>query len=291
MPLDRPGEDFAGAQSVERSMALLMTVAKGHAAGASLGDVVAATGLKQPTARRLLLALIRAGLIEQDDASRRYFLGPECYVLGTIATERYGVHRLAMDSLQRLAKMSQDTAFITVRNGLHGVCLERQEGTYPIRSYVLSVGDRFPLGVSAGTLAILAALPDAEIELVLRSYGKAFAERYPLLTREVICGLIGDARRKGYALNPGLVFPGSWGIGVAIHDAHGDPIAALSIAAIESRMTEDHQAQLAPALSEEARLIETRLHEIRSLRTAVAPLQRRQSRYAKTASARKMPPA
>ena len=183
-------------------------------------------------------------------------------------------------SLQRLAQLSQDTAFITVRNGLHGVCLERQEGSFPIRSHVLAVGDRLPLGVSAGTLAILAALADAEVEMVLGSYARTFAERYPLLTPEAIRGLVADARRTGYALNPGLIFPGSWGIGVAIYDSQDEPVAALSIAAIESRMTEEHQVQLAVAMKEEAQLIETRLNEIRSLSATATPLKKRRPRIA-----------
>lgn len=280
MASERQGADSSGAQSIERSMALLLIVAKGRSAGAGLAEAAATTGLTRPTARRLLLALIRAGLVEQDKATRRYFLGPECYALGNIAAGRYGIHRLAMDSLQRLAELSQDTAFITVRNGAHGVCLERREGSFPIRSYVLAAGDRHPLGVSAGTLAILAALPDGEVETVLRSAGRAFSERYPRLNPEVIRGLVADTRRNGYALNPGLVFPGSWAVGCPIRDPDGEPIAALSIAAIESRMTVEHQKQLAVAMREEARLIERRLEEMRAQSATAAPPRKRVARAA-----------
>ena len=265
----RQPDDYLGAQSVERSMALLVEVARFRKTGASLGEVVAATRLKQPTARRLLLALIRAGLIEQDEVSRRYFLGPQCYVLGTIAAERYGIHRLAMDSVQRLARLSQDTAFITIRNGQYSICVERQEGTFPIRSHVLAVGDRHPLGIGAGSLAILAALSDAEVEENIAAHRKTWSERYPQVTAEVLRQLVANTRRNGYALNPGMVFPGSWGIGVAICDPRGEPVAALSIAAIESRLTEAYQAELAPMLREEARLVETQLHGVLTSSAAV----------------------
>lgn len=272
--------DYFGAQSVERSLALLLLVARFHNAGASLGEIARQSGLKLPTARRILLALIRSGLIEQDGTSRQYYLGPETYVLGTIAAERYGIHRLAMDSLQRLADLSQDNVFITVRNGTHGVCLHRQEGSYPVRAHVLSAGDRHPLGVGAGSLAILAGLPDEEADFVIRSNGPVCAQNYPLATEEALRGLLAETRRKGYALNPGLIFPGAWAIGVAINDPPGTPVAALSIAAIESRMTKEHQAKLAAALIEECRAIEARLHETRSLGSVVArpPNRRKRAR-------------
>lgn len=270
--------DYFGAQSVERSLALLLLVAKFRSVGATLGQIAEQANLKLPTARRILLALIRAGLIEQDETSRHYFLGPESYVLGTIAAERYGIDRIAADSLQHLVELSQDNAFISVRNGFHAVCLHRQEGTYPVRAHVLSAGDRHPLGIGAGSLAILAALPDAEIDLVIRTNSQTCAKRYPLATDDALRLLVSDARRKGYALNPGMIFPGAWGIGVAIHNPLGTPVAALSVAAIESRMTEEHQVRLADALTKESRVIEAQLHEIRSLGSGTARATRRRKR-------------
>src|SRR3954454_10661451 len=39
---------------------------------ARLTDLVAASGLAKPTVRRILLALVRAGLVDQDEETRRY---------------------------------------------------------------------------------------------------------------------------------------------------------------------------------------------------------------------------
>ncbi len=43
--------------------------------GAALSVIVTESGLNKPTARRLLLALIRAGLVEQDEETRRFLSG------------------------------------------------------------------------------------------------------------------------------------------------------------------------------------------------------------------------
>ena len=52
------------------------------AAAPALTELVERSHLHKPTCRRILVGLMDAGLVEQDPASRRYFLGPEAYVLG-----------------------------------------------------------------------------------------------------------------------------------------------------------------------------------------------------------------
>ena len=69
------------------------------------------------------------------------------------------------------AARSGDTSFLSVRRDAFAVCLHREEGAYPIRTHALEVGDRHPLGVGGGSLAILATLSDAEIERVLPDGG------------------------------------------------------------------------------------------------------------------------
>jgi DNA-binding IclR family transcriptional regulator len=64
-----------------------------------------------------------------------------------------------------------------------------------------------------------------------------------------------------------MLLPGSWGIGVAIRGQDGRPIGALSIAAIESRLGEERQRELARLLTKEAYWIETRLREVRRAET------------------------
>lgn len=251
--------DAAGAQSVERATALLLLLARYRSNGASLRDVVADSGLKQPTARRLLLALMRTGLVEQDMETRRYLLGPACYVLGTLAGERFGIHAMAVEGLVALAQGSGDNAFLTLRNGTHGVCVHRQEGSYPIRSHVLSAGDRHPLLVGAGNLAILAALPDDEIAFIIATHGAACFARYPNLTRAHLDAGIVEARERGFCVNRGAIFPGSWGIGAVVRDDTGAPVAALSIAAIESRLDAARQDVLGTALLKEAQALEARM--------------------------------
>jgi DNA-binding IclR family transcriptional regulator len=257
------GEAVAeGAQSIDRAASLLLLVGRAGPSGARLSEVVQQCELSKPTVRRMLLALVRAGLLDQDADSRRYFLGPEIYVLGNLASTRFGIHPTSLRSLARLSQETGDTTFLSVPHGVHSICVHREEGPYPIRIHALHAGDRHPLGIGAGSLALLSALPDHEVDEVLAANAKVLAMRYPQHLAPVLRKLVQETRAKGYALNPGMLLPGSWGVGVPIRATDGRPIGALSIAAIESRLSEARQREIVMLLKKEATWIETRLREV-----------------------------
>jgi len=254
--------DLPGSQSVDRALRLLSLVGREAERGAPLSDIVQESGLNKPTARRLLLALMRAGLVEQETRTRRYFLGEEAYVLGTLASRRHGLLELSLESLRNLSEITMDTSFVSVRRGNYAVCLHRQEGTYPVRTHALQAGNQHPLGIGAGSLAMLAALSDDEIGRVLAENRKVLESLYANYTMELIRQDIAATRANGYALNPGRIFAGSWGMGVAIMFPDGRVAGALSIAAIDSRMNAARQPELARHMTIEVARVEDRLRRM-----------------------------
>ncbi|GJE42706.1 IclR family transcriptional regulator [Methylobacterium soli] len=256
------GVGAGGTQSVDRAATLLILVGRAGPAGARLADLIVETDLTKPTVHRMLTALVRAGLLDQDPQTRRYHLGPELYVLGTLASARFGLHPVSMKSLVRLSQESGDTAFLSVAHDVYAICLHREDGPYPIRVHSLQAGDRHPLGIGAGSLALLSALSDAEIDQILDVNADVLTGKYEAFSGPTLRRLVQETRQRGYALNPGMLLTGSWGIGVAIRGEAGKPIGALSIAAIEGRLGENRQRELAQILRREARSIETRLHQL-----------------------------
>jgi DNA-binding IclR family transcriptional regulator len=228
----------------------------------ALADVVADSGLNKPTARRLLMALMRSRLVEQDELTRRYYLGGELYVLGMLASRRHGLLEMAGESLKRLSAKSADTSFVSMRRDDYAVCLHREEGTHPVRTHALLTGDQNPLGVGAGSLAMLAALPDADVEAILGRIEGVIAAQYPGYSTEIIREDVARTRELGYALNPGRVIANSWGIGMAILLPDGRLAGALSIAAIDSRMGDARQKELAAQLAHEVERVQGKLKSL-----------------------------
>lgn len=254
-----PTPDLQGSQSVDRALRLLALVGRESAAGLPLSEIVIETGLSKPTVRRLLLALMRAGLVEQADATRRYHLGEEAFVLGLLSGSRHGLLDLAMASLRRLSDMTQDTSFFSVRRDRFAVCLHREEGTWPVRTHALQAGDQHPLGIGAGSLAMLAALGDDEVEAMIEANRSILAESYPSYTPASLRTDVAQARAQGFSLNPGRIVASSWGIGVAVRFPDRRVAGALSIAAIDARMRPQRQEELAVQLRHEAKQVEQRL--------------------------------
>ena len=233
MPAQLP---VAGAQTLRRGLSIVRLLTQVGPGGLRMGDIGRRLELNKATAIRLTLTLVEEGFVVQDRATGRYRLGPEAFAAGLAAEPNYELQRAFAPTLRLLAAESGDTVFFTVLHGYESICLSRDEGEFPIRNQLIKPGDRWPLGVGAGSCAMLAALSDIEIDNVLRLNAALRAERFPRCTDGEIHRLIGETRDVGYCLQPGLVLEDSWAVGVVVRDRNDQPVASISIAAIRSRL-------------------------------------------------------
>lgn len=252
------GGPVQGAQVVGRVAALLRLVGR-KPEGMSLPGLVRESGLTRPTAYRLLTSLAAEGLVEHEEATGKWVLGPEVFLLGSVAAARFPMEDIARPSLRRLAAETGESAFFSIRRGNEAVCVLREEGSFPVRSFVLREGVRFPLGVASAGTAIMAFLPEEEQALLLagwEAHAGDFAAGHPA---EVVRENLERTRLAGYSVNPGLVLEGSWGMGAAVFDPQGRPAWALSLTGIEPRFRPDRQEFLGKLLLEEAHRMTSRL--------------------------------
>lgn len=243
---------------VARVGSILRAVAAAEPDGASTTDLGKLAGLARPTAHRLLASLADEHLVARDAKTGRWSLGPELYLLGVGAAYRYDVTDQARGVVTRLAKDTGESAFFSARRGDETVCVLAEEGSFPLRSHVLHVGIRFPLGVASAGLAILSHLSNREVDDFFArvqpdsEWGPSHAEAF-------IRARIESTRRTGYAVNPALIVDGSWGIGAAVFDRSGKPAWALSITGVETRFKPDRHAELGTLLLEQAHQLSGRI--------------------------------
>jgi DNA-binding IclR family transcriptional regulator len=239
-----------GTQVIGRAAAVLRAVGAAMPRGLSTSAVASATGLTRPTTHRLLASLATEGFVDHDALSGRWVPGPELYLLGAAAAERYDITAPARPIVRALAEATGESAFLSARRGDETVCLLREDGAFPIRSHVLHEGIRFPLGVASAGLAILAFLPDVAVDRYLASADlSAFRPAHePARVRERVTA----TRAAGYALNPGLLVEGSWGMGAAVFDSSDQPAWALSLTGIEARFSAERRPELGRLLLEHA---------------------------------------
>lgn len=247
----------SGTQSIGRAAAVLRALARRSQSGARMVDIVRDTGLERPTAHRILQGLIAEGMASQHEATRRYHLGPFTYELGLLAEPRFHLREMARQAIEFLADQTGDTVFLAVRGGNDALCIERKAGSFPIKAFTVDVGSRIPLGIGCGGVAMLAALPEEEVESILGYNAPRLAE-YSDMTAAQLAELVTAARSRGYAVNPHRA-PGIAAVGMAVRHADGGLAGSISIAAIENRLPPDRIENIARLLRNEIRKIEKNL--------------------------------
>lgn len=247
-----------GTSVIARTGALLRAIGSAGSGGATTTELARSTGLARPTAHRLLTALAAEGLVDREHGSGTWSLGPELYLLGATAAGRYDVTERARDLVWELARATGESAFLSARRGDETVCLLGEEGSFPLRSHVLHEGIRFPLGVASAGLVILSHLPAREVDdYFARSpvdpkWGGSNSEA---AIRERIAATLST----GYAVNPGTIVEGSWGLGAAVFDRAGQPAWALSLTGVQTRFRPDREPALGAALLRAAHEMTQRL--------------------------------
>jgi len=157
------------------------------------------------------------------------------------------LREIAQAELQKLAHATGDMVFLVGRSGYDSICLSRIAGDFPIQTMTRTEGDRHPLGIGAGGLAILAAMHDADVRIVL----EAIAPRLPAyhLERNDVLDAVNRTRdRGGMAIDEGSAALDVTALGRAIFDRSGSPVASVFVASIGHRMKDARQKKVGKLL-------------------------------------------
>ena len=259
-------------QNVARVAIVLDALAMSKNHGMRLTDIVEATGLGTSVVHRLLAGLAAHGFVEFDKASNRYHVGLQMVRWAASSTERYGLAPFVGESMERLAQETEDTVYFSLVSGLDAVCVDRREGDYPIKTLTLNVGDRRPLGVGSGSMALLAFQAEEIIADVLENDDERRRE-YGMDSDYIRAG-VAEAQVSGHAIFEGKLIEGMSGIGVPICKTDGLAVAAISIAALTPRLAGERLTWVAELIKHECRLIQESASGILN-----APLIRRFSKH------------
>ena len=253
-------------RNIARILEVLEVLAAASARGLRLTDVAEATGMGKSTTHRILTGMAGGGLVEQDAETSRFFVGLKMLAFANAARDRFAFARVAEPAMERLAQQTQDTVYLVARTGDEIVCVDSREGSFPIKVLTLNIGDRRPLGIGAGSLSILAALPDHEIERILTTQAEVRA-KYPIDDTQ-LRNMIAATRRNGFAYNnihvlPGLEnAPGMVGLGVPLRRSDGMPVAALHVTAITARLKPPRRDSVIASMRQEAAQLETQFRAL-----------------------------
>lgn len=232
-----------------------------------LSEVAAVTGLSPAVARRCLNTLVALGYVAQHD--RNFLLRPEVLAFGSAFHSSMHLEQVCVPPLQGLRDETGDSASMASLAGKDILYLAHVSTNRRIRLGV-NVGTRFPAHATSMGKAILAFLPDADIEAFLASAPFEKFTEHTVTAAEAMRARLKQIREKGYdsafdELDFGIV-----SVAVPIFDASRRPIAAVNCSTSTTRISQEELiASRLPLLREAAAEIESALRRFPSLAIAL----------------------
>jgi DNA-binding IclR family transcriptional regulator len=237
-----PAAKRSGAQSLHRAISLIRAVARHNDVGVTLSKLAREAGLHVATAHRMLSVLSKEGLVFHDPVSRHYHLGIDLF-LWAGAAQQFIIRHQFRTALEKIAQETGDTVFLLIRSGYDALCLDRVEGKSPIRTVPIDIGVRRPLGIGAGSLALIAFSGPAQIELILQANARRYPQ-YKDLTSKDIQRMAAQSRRTGYVISEGLFHEGVTSVGIPIFRDNREVIAAITVSSVSQRMGEKRREEI-----------------------------------------------
>ncbi|MBL1266510.1 MAG: IclR family transcriptional regulator [Halomonas sp.] len=250
----------SGPTTLVHAMQILQVTARGGHRGASVDDYLNELSFSRPTLYRLLKGLKQQGFLRSSPIRGRYLLGYELLVLGAQAGNGAGLRDLARPRLLALAQRWGDSFYLFARDGVNAVCLEVQNGAYPVGSFVRATGGRLPLGVGQASIALLAYLGADERGEILSHNAERLMDEYAIAIADIEAE-ISHQLKHGYARGvEGSLLPEYSGLAIPILDHSGHPLGAMSCSMLKSRMTKSHKLDVLQGMQKEVAAMVNQAH-------------------------------
>lgn len=223
-------------QLLERTFAVL-SLFTAHRPSWTTTEIARECELPVPTVHRILSALHAYNYVARDEITKHFHLGPAALELGRSARASTDLRSASLPVLRRLSMQTGETALLTVLSDSRDrvVCMERVESTQSLRLSV-EPGLQMPLHAGAGQKAVLAYMPEAEIERIL-------AEPLAKLCRATIDDPdrlqdeLKTIRARGWANSFEETDIGVWGLAMALLDEQDTVVGAIGLAGPQVRLT------------------------------------------------------
>ena len=228
-----------GTAAIDRGADLLVRVLESEEPVA-LGELASAAGLPKSTASRLVTALERRGLIEQDGERGRLRPGPAILRVAERSMLERNIVEVSKPALDVLSEATGETINLAVP-GLEGV------------EHIAQVDSRHFLGAGQWL--------GRSVGYEHSANGKVFAAfgRAPANADLATNGELQAVRRDDFATSIDELEIGLAAMAAPVRGARGEVIAALSISGPTLRMTPARIEELYPILTSEARTLSRRL--------------------------------
>jgi len=237
--------------SVDRAVELLLLL---EASSRDMGitELSKLLGVQKSTVHNLVQTLLARDFVRQTD-SGRITLGFRLMRLGTAASERLDVRRLADPILRELAIEANEYVLLAVLNRAEVTIID---SVAPQRSTFIVPRIDFSHSFHCTALGKIFLAYGSE-QIRQNIFKKPFSQytAYTLVSENTILAEISKIRSQGFAVSCNETIEGVTCIGAPVYNAHGKLEAAVSISSATARLTEDRYTEIADILKDKAAAI------------------------------------
>jgi IclR family transcriptional regulator, pca regulon regulatory protein len=260
--MPKADKDPGFSQSLERGLAILSAFTPDQAA-LGISELARRLGLTRSTAHRYVATLTTLGYLQQDDATRKYRLGPRVLDLGFSMLGSLELREIAAPHLRRLTDVTGHTSNLAIRDDTDVILIDRvrgRPGPYHHLEFSLHVGSRIPSYCSATGKALLAFLPRPDLDRLLNRIDLVQRGPRTLTDKRALLAELDHVRRTGIAVNDEELESALRSIAAPVRSRSGEVIAAINVAVPWSPATMSELAsRLGPAVQAAASEIAARV--------------------------------
>lgn len=224
--LERNKADYA-VHSVENALDLLDAICD-EGGEARVSQLSQRLGMSKASVFRLLATFENRGFVERSDDSLKYRLGLSACEMGQKILARMGVLRKARPTMDRLARLCNESVYYVVRRNDYLLMLDMVDSVQQVKIVAL-VGQRFPLATTAAGRIFLAFDGSAGDSGKKRNDAASAATMTPL-EREAV-------RNCGFSIDEHGFGEGVTCLAVPLFNGKGDVAAALAVLGPSYRMS------------------------------------------------------
>ena len=221
-------------QSVDRAVSILEMLA--HDGESGVTKIAEELGVHKSTAFRLIAALERRGLVEQNEDRGKYRLGVGILRLAGATTARLDVVQEARPLARALATETGETVNIAVLSEGSALYLDQIAGGSSLQPHNW-VGQRIPLHATANGKVLLSGLSAVQITTEVGQRFRSYTPTTITSLKKLLVD-IDHVREHGYAVVVDELEMGLTAVAAPLRNAHGDVIASLSVSGPTFRFDE-----------------------------------------------------
>lgn len=227
------------AEAQNRSLARgldILTLLSDEVEGLELHQIARQLALPKSSCSVLLHTLEQKKFLHYDEKTARYRVTTRLFEIGSAALRDTTVESLLRKRMREVAKESRETVHCGMLDGAEVVYIDKMESTQSIRM-TSRVGLRMPLYATAMGRAMLAEMPEAEVEAMLLGARLAPITPKTIVDPAKLREIIAQIREDGFATEYEETNANVCCIGVAICLRDGVPGYAMSISMPQFRFT------------------------------------------------------